>query len=157
MQGLDDDDEDTGLQTRRLVLVVVVLGMLLGTAETAWATNWKPTLKTGSAAEAEARAAPAAPSGTTAACTSSTAKTVKVSWTAVPLANTYTVYEATASATGTYTSVATGVTTTSWTSGTISAANYWFEVVAYVGTNWLGTKSPATGESTISSSGCVQP
>ena len=49
------------------------------------------------------------------------------------------------------------VTTTSWTSGTLSAANYWFEVAAYTGTNWIGTKSTATAESTISSSGCVQP
>jgi hypothetical protein len=157
VQGLDDSDEDNGLQARPLVLVVVVLGMLLGTAGTAWATNWKPTLKAGSAGEARAQGAPPAPTGGTAACTSSTAQTAKVSWAAVTRANNYTVYEATTSATGTYTSVAIGITTTSWTSGTLIAANYWFEVAAYVGTNWLGTKSSATGESTISSSGCVQP
>ena len=53
--------------------------------------------------------------------------------------------------------LATGVSTPSWTSGTLTAANYWFEVAAYTGTNWIGTKSVATAESTISSSGCVQP
>jgi cellulose 1,4-beta-cellobiosidase len=124
---------------------------------TAWATNWVPTLHSTSAGEAKAQGVPTAPTGTTAACTSSSAKTVKVSWTAVTRATTYTVYDTTTSATGTYSSVATGVTTTSWTSGTLSAANYWFEVAAYTGTNWIGTTSTATAESTISSSGCVQP
>jgi hypothetical protein len=75
----------------------------------------------------------------------------------VTRATTYTVYDTTTSATGSYSSVATGVATTSWTSGTLSAATYWFEVAAYTGTNWIGTKSTATAESTISSSGCVQP
>jgi hypothetical protein len=124
---------------------------------TAWASNWVPTLHASSAGQAQARGVPAAPTGATAACTSSSAKTVKVSWTAVTRATTYTVYDTTTSATGTYSPVATGVTTTSWTSGTLSAANYWFEVAAYTGTNWIGTKSTATAESTISSSGCVQP
>jgi hypothetical protein len=30
-------------------------------------------------------------------------------------------------------------------------------VAALVGSNWVGTKSAATTESTISSSGCLQP
>lgn len=75
-------------------------------------------------------------------------------------ATTYSVYESTTTATGTYTSVATGVTTTSWTSGTLTAGtNYWFEVLAVIGTNWAGTRSVATGESTIQSSNpyCKQP
>jgi hypothetical protein len=157
MQKRRDTDGNTGEQIRRLVLVVIVVGMVLGLAGTAWATNWIPLLKSGSAGEAKATGAPAAPSGATAACTSTSAKTVKVSWSSVTHATTYTVYEATISASGTYTSVANGVTTTSWTSGTLAAANYWFEVAAYIGTNWLGAKSSGTGESTISSSGCVQP
>jgi cellulose 1,4-beta-cellobiosidase len=157
MQKRCDSDGNTVGQIRRLVDVVVVVGMLLGVAGTAWATNWIPLLKSGSAGEARATGAPAAPTGAIAACTSASAKTIKVSWSSVTHATTYTVYEATTSASGTYTSVASGVTTTSWTSGTLAAANYWFEVAAYIGTNWLGTKSSATGESTISSSGCVQP
>ena len=80
--------------------------------------------------------------------------------TAVTHATTYTVYDSTTSATGTYTSVASGVTTTSWTSGTLTAGtNYWFEVTVSVGSNWASAKSTATGESTINSTTpfCVQP
>jgi hypothetical protein len=150
------DDTPTS-PARRWLAGVVAAGMLLGMTATAWATNWVVTLHTASAGEARAQGLLTAPSGPAAACTSSSAKTVKVSWTAVTKATSYTVYDTTTSATGTYTSVATGVTTTSWTSATLSAANYWFEVAASMGTNWIGTKSVATAESTISSSGCVQP
>ena len=142
---------------RRGLVGAVAIGLLLGMTGTAWATKWVPTLHAASAGEGKAQSVPSAPSGPTAACTSSSAKTVKVSWTAVTRATSYTVYDATTSATGTYSSAATGVTTTSWTSGTLTAANYWFEVAAYTGANWIGTKSAATAESTISSSGCVQP
>jgi hypothetical protein len=87
-------------------------------------------------------------------------KTIKVSWTAVTHATTYTVYDSTTSATGTYNSIATGVTTTSWTSATLAAStNYWFEVTVSVGSNWTSVKSSATAESTINtfSPFCVQP
>jgi cellulose 1,4-beta-cellobiosidase len=87
-------------------------------------------------------------------------KTIKVSWTAVTHATTYTVYDSTTSATGTYSSVAAGVATTSWTSGTLSSGtNYWFEVTASVGSNWTTAKSSATAESTINSTSpyCSQP
>jgi hypothetical protein len=56
----------------------------------------------------------------------------------------------------TYAAVATGLTATSSTSATLTA-NYWFEVAASIGTNWIGTKSVATAEATISSSRCIQP
>lgn len=149
--------DDTPRPARRWLAGVVAAGLLLGLTGTACATTWVVTLHTGSAGEAKAQAAPTAPAGPTAACTSSSAKTVKVSWTAVTKATSYTVYDATTSATGTNTALTAGVTTTSSTTGTLSAANYWFEVAAYIGTNWIGTKSTATAESTISSSGCVQP
>jgi hypothetical protein len=144
-------------RARRGLAGGVAVGLLFGMTGTAWATNWVPTLHATSAGEAKAQALPTAPGGPAAACTSSSAKTVKISWTAVTKATSYAVYDSTTTVTGTYTSLVTGVTTASWTSGTLSAANYWFEVVAYIGTNWSGTKSAATGESTISSSGCVQP
>ena len=148
---------DTPGPAQRWLLGVGALGAILATSGTAWATNWVVALHTASAGAAKAQAAPAAPASPAAACTSSSAKTVKVSWSAVTKATTYTVYDATTSATGTYTSLASGITTTSYTTATLSAANYWFEVAAYIGTNWVGTKSTATTESTISSSGCVQP
>ncbi len=142
---------------RRLILVVVVLATVLALTGTAWGSNWLITLKSDGKGEAQAQGAPTAPTGVSAACTSSSAKTVKVSWSAVTKASSYTIYDATTSATGTYTSIASGMTTTSYISGTLSAANYWFKVAAYTGTNWVSAKSTATAESTISSSGCVQP
>jgi hypothetical protein len=96
-----------------------------------------------------------------AACAApSTAKTIKVTWSAVTHATVYAIWQSTTTATGTYSSVATGVSGTSWTSCTLTAAtNYWYEVVADVGTNWAGPKSSASGESTINASNpfCVQP
>jgi hypothetical protein len=129
----------------------------MGVAGVAAATNWVATLHTASSAEAKAQGFPAAPSGTTATCTSASTKTIRVTWTGVSRATSYAVYDATTSASGTYSAVATGVATTTWTSASLSSANYWFEVAAYSGTNWIGTRSVASAESTISSSGCIQP
>jgi hypothetical protein len=73
---------------------------------------------------------------------------------------TYVVYDSTTSANGTYSLLASGVTTSSWTSSTLTAStNYWFEVVATIGSNWSSSKSSATSASTINSSNpfCVQP
>jgi hypothetical protein len=70
------------------------------------------------------------------------------------------VYDSTTSATGAYSSVATGVTATSWTSGNLSVGtHYWFEVTALVGSNWTSAKSSATAESTINNKSpyCSQP
>lgn len=156
MHELDDNDEDTGAPVHRLIFIVVVTAMVLLMTGTAWASKWVPTLRAYSSGEARAQDVPAAPTGVAAVCTSSAAKSVKVSWTAAPRATSYTVYEATTSA-GTYSSVATGVPTASWTSGALTATNYWFKVGADIGINWLGANSSATGETTISSSGCVQP
>jgi hypothetical protein len=152
--------------TRSTLLVaapIALVGLVLASSTgAAWAaTNWTVTLHTASSAEAHSQTVPSAPTGVTAACNAPTsAKTIKVSWTAVTHATTYTVYDSTTSATGTYASVATGVATTSWTSGTLTAGtHYWFEVTASVGSNWTSTKSSASGESTINSLSpfCVQP
>lgn len=151
-------DTTISVAQRRLLVGVFVAGLALGISGTSWATStWKPGLTTGSSGESRAQNTPVAPTSVTGACTSSSAKTIKVTWGAVAKATSYTIYDATTSGSGTYASLATGVTTTTWTSGTLSSANYWFEVAAYVGTNWIGSRSVATTESTISSSGCVQP
>jgi hypothetical protein len=148
------------MRTSRCVgcVIVVVLGLFPAAAGTAWATTkWIPSLHAGSAGEAKVQGAPSAPTGAAAACTSSSTETIKVSWSAVTKATSYSLYEATTSSSGTYSLVASGLSATSWTTAALSSANYWFEVAAYIGTNWSGAKSSATGESTISSSGCVQP
>ena len=83
-----------------------------------------------------------------------------MTWNAVTHATTYSVYDATTSANGTYSLVASRVSATLWTSGTLtSGTNYWFEVVARVGSNWARAKSSASAESTINlmTPFCVQP
>ncbi len=144
---------------RGALLVVVLFGLalsLLATSGTAWAaTNWIVHVATTNSGEAHAQALPAAPASPAAACTSpASTKTVKVSWSAVTHATAYAVYESTTTATGTYTLVMSGVTAASWTTGVLGTGNYWFEVLADVGSNWASAKSAATAERTISSSAC---
>ena len=147
---------------RGALLVVVMFGFalsLLAPSGTAWAaTNWVVHVATTNSGEAHAQALPAAPASPAAACTSpASSKTIKVSWSAVTHATAYAVYESTTTVGGTYTLVMSGVTATSWTTGVLGTGNYWFEVLADVGTNWASAKSTATGESTINSSSCIQP
>lgn len=141
-----------------LALSVVAAAAVEGPA---WgATSWIVTLHSNSAGESTAQALPAAPTGSAASCpTPTTSKTIKVTWSAVTHATTYSVYDSTTSATGTYTVVASGISTTSWTSGTLATGNYWYEVTASVGTNWTSAKSSATGETTIETTSpvCKQP
>ena len=140
---------------------VAVAASLLGISCGAWATTWVIPVATGSLGETQANALPSAPTAAAAACNApTTAKTVKITWNAVTHASTYSVYDSTTSATGTYSLLASGISTNSYTSGTLMTnKNYWFEVTAVVGSNWASAKSSATGESTINNSSpyCVQP
>jgi len=154
-------------RARPLVLVVVlvsvaVAGLLPWTVTAAWAAgNWVVHVAGGSSGEAHAQALPSAPTGVSAACAApTTAKTIKVSWSAVTHATNYSVYDATTSATGTYSLIASGVAATSWTSAALTTGtNYWFEVTVNFGSNWASVKSSATGESTINGTNpfCIQP
>lgn len=153
-----------GKRCALLVATPIAVGslLLLSGSGVAWAaTSWLVTLHTGSSGETHSQVLPSAPTGATAACSApTTAKTIKVSWTAVSHATTYSVYDSTTSATGTYSLLAGGVSATSWTSGTLTAGtHYWFEVSAAIGSNWSSAKSSATAESTINSSNpfCTQP
>ena len=93
---------------------------LLSTSSLAWAaTTWTVALAASSKGEAKSQALPAAPAPTATCSTPASARTVVVSWTAITHATSYGVYQATTSATGTYTLVAT-VTTATWTSGSSS-------------------------------------
>ena len=143
---------------RGALLVVVVIASALSvfaSSGTAWAAgNWAVHLAA-SSGEAHAQALPAAPASPAATCTSPASnRTVLVGWTAVTHATTYAVWESTTTAGGTYTQVVSGVTTTSWTTGVLSAGNYFFEVVANVGTNWSSAKSAATAQRTLTSTAC---
>ncbi len=146
----------------RALLPALTLSSVVATvaAPVSGATSWIVTLHSSSAGESRAQALPGAPTGVAVSCPSPTfSKTIKVTWSSVTRATSYSVYDSTTSASGTYSLVVSGVATTSWTSGTLSNGNYWYEVTASVGTNWAGAKSSASGESTISfiSPVCAQP
>jgi hypothetical protein len=131
--------------------VIVVWGLL---SAPVLAATWTIGLNSGSSGEAKASSTPAAPTGVSSACVSSSQQKVKVTWSAVAHATTYTVYDSKTSSSSGYSVIASGVTTTSWTSGTLSTGSYWFEVVAIVGTNWASANSAATAQRTIGSSSC---
>ncbi|HEY2333051.1 MAG TPA: hypothetical protein VGH94_14120 [Acidimicrobiales bacterium] len=136
-----------------LVALLALLGAGVGPAMAA--TAWRPALAAGSKGQARSQASPAAPTTITATCTSSSAKTVQVAWSAVPRATSYTIYRSTTSSSSGFTSLATGVVGTSWTSAVLAAGSNWFRVTASVGTNWLSAQSSSSGLRTISSSGCT--
>ena len=142
---------------RSALLVVVgiltALSLVLSSG-TAWAAaNWTVALSAGSSGEAKAQALPAAPAPTSACASPTSLREVKLTWTAITHATNYGVYQATTSATGTYTLQAT-VTVATWTSAALAAGHYWYEVVANVGTNWASAKSAATAERTTTSTTC---
>jgi hypothetical protein len=124
----------------------------VATPQLAWASAWSTSVTAGSRGQSAAQPAPAAPATPTATCVSSGGNTVNVTWTAVAHATSYTVLQATASASGPYTAVAT-VSPTSWTSGALATANYWFQVKATIGTNWASPASTATTQRTINGGG----
>jgi hypothetical protein len=115
----------------------------------AFAATWTTGLASGSSGESQGQAAPAAPANPTATCTSGLSNTVNLTWSAVTHATTYTVYDSTTSASTGYAVLTSGVTTTSYTTGALSSASYWFEIAAYVGTNWVSANSAATAKRTI--------
>ena len=135
------------MQRRRGTALAVALTIGLFIAGTpASASTWTVTLHAGSSAEVKALASPSTPTGVTATCTASTAKTVTVVWGAIIHATTYSIYDSTTSSTGTYSVLASGVTGTSWTSGTLAVGNYtWFEVAALIGTNWVSARMDRDG------------
>lgn len=141
------------------VLPAAVLFCLILLAAPCFASSWVMPLRSPSSGEAKAQSAPAAPGGVSDSCVSSTEQLITVTWSAVTKATTYSIYKSTTSASSGYSSAATGQTGTSWTSGTLTAASYWFEVTAYIGTQWVSADSTATGETTIKTSGtkCTQP
>ena len=74
--------------------VVALTAAFIGLCGVAAATAWVVTLHVGSHGEAHSQAAPSAPTSPTATCVAST-QTVKVAWTAVAHAVSYTIYKST--------------------------------------------------------------
>ena len=131
--------------------ILTVLSLMASSGAAWGAANWTVHSAAGGSGEAQSQPIPAAPVATS-ACASG--KKVTVTWAAITHATNYGVYQSTTTATGTYTLQQT-VTVATWTSGTLAAGNYWYEVVANIGTNWASVKSAATAQRTISSTTCA--
>ena len=128
--------------------------LLFGVSPVA-ASTWTVPLHSASNALARAQGAPTTPTGVSAACVSPTTKQVRVTWTAVAHASSYTVYQSTTSATAGF-ALAGTIATSPWTSPTLAIGHtYWYEVAASIGTNWSGAQSSAPAGHAISSSGCA--
>lgn len=137
---------------RQLLMGVAVLVAVLQLPDIAVASGWTTQVGSGSSGLSRARSLPSPPSTVTAACAAPTvARTVTVTWTAVPNAASYTVYQSKTSATAGYSTAATGIVGTSWTSGNLTAATYWFKVSALVGTKWVSANSSASNQATTRS------
>ena len=137
-----------------MMSAVFVVGILVWAAP-ACAGPWAVPLGTPGGGQSGAQGAPSAPTGVSAACLSPLGATIKVTWTLVTEATSFTIYDSTTSATGGYAIIASGVAGATWTSGTLSTGNYWFEVVAHIGINWASVHSTATAESTIAVLACL--
>jgi hypothetical protein len=133
--------------------ILTALSLLVSSGTAFAAANWTVNLASGSAGEARAQALPVAPTASSACATPASGRKVTVTWPAITHATNYGVYQATTSATGTYTLQAT-VTVATWTSAALAAGHYWYEVVANIGTNWASAKSAATAERTTTSTTC---
>ena len=133
--------------------LLTALSLLVSSGSVWAAANWTVGLKSGSAGEAKAQTLPAAPVATSACASPTSSREVTVTWAAITHATNYGVYQATTSATGSYTLTAT-VTTATWTSAALAAGHYWYEIVANIGTNWASAKSAATAERTTTSTTC---
>lgn len=152
------------VSARWLVVTVALTLGLLGQVQPAGGagTNWSVALKTGSGGEAASLTAAPPPTAVAAACVSTTGYTIKVTWTAPAHASSYNVLVSTTSGTSGFGAApsGTGLKTTSFTSATLGAGNYWYEVAAVDGTNWTSSDAAANSETTISTTTtphCKQP
>jgi hypothetical protein len=134
------------LRTLALIGVGAVAVGLADPTPALAASNWMVGLAGASSGQALSQPAPAAPSSVTAACVGLLSGQITVSWSAVPKATSYTVYDSTTAATGPYSVIATGVSASPWTSNVLATANYWFEVKANIGSNWSSAFSAATAQ-----------
>lgn len=129
-----------------IVAVAVALGQT-SLIQPAWA-SW-PIGFAASNGEARSGPPPGAPTGVSSSCPPLLAGQVTVTWSAVSLATSYAISQSTTSATSGFNVVVGGIVGTSWTSNNLASGKYWFEVTAYIGSNWAGPPSAATGPHTV--------
>jgi hypothetical protein len=134
------------------VAVAVAVILLCGTV-TAAAAGWTVGAAGGSNAHSRGGTL-VPPTGLSTVCgTGPNKDKVTVSWAAAPQATSYSILQSSTSATTGYSTVATGVAATTWTSPSLANGSYWFEVVTVTG-NWSSAGSTATAQRTITSSAC---
>jgi hypothetical protein len=116
------------------------------------ATNWTVVGGGAGGGTGQAEPLPAAPASPNAACVSIVGWTIKVTWSAVPHASTYTIYRSTSSSSSgfsVYDTVSGG--TTSYSDSNFSVlSSYWYRITATVGVNWTGPQSASTPKRSIS-------
>ncbi len=125
-----------------LVATILMVSLMATSMPVSASTNWHISLAAASHGEARATSL-ATPSGTAGTCVSPTGATIKVTWSATTHASSYTVYDSTTSSSSGFAIVAASVVGTSWTSGSLAAATYWFKVTAHVGT-WTSSQSASS-------------
>jgi hypothetical protein len=129
---------------RTLGALIAATAVLAGSCGAAAAASWSVALSSSSSGQGLSQAAPSAPSAPTAVCVSGSAQTVRVGWTGVAHAASYTVYASTDGATGTYSALASGVTANPYTTSSLTPGTYTFEVAALVGGTWTSARSVAS-------------
>jgi hypothetical protein len=132
----------------------VVAIVFSGPTAPAGATAWNVAMAAGGSGQAGAGTL-AAPAGLTGTCgTGGNKSRFILAWTATPRAAAYTVQQSTTSSTTGFSTVATGVASTNWTSPDLGNGTYWYRVVAVLG-NWSSSSSAATAPRTITGNSCA--
>jgi len=139
---------------RALSVAITIAAVLTVSCGVAAAATWSVALQASSSGQGLSQAAPSAPSAPTGVCVSGTSPTVRVVWASVTHATAYSVYASTSGPSGTYTLLASGVTTNPYATASLSSGTHSFEVSAVVGGNWASARSVATSPGrTIRNSG----
>jgi hypothetical protein len=129
--------------TGRALLTAIVSGAVLASVATtclAASDTWPVTLRPGSSGETAATGLTV--TNVMAAC-GPTPDQVTVTWDRITVPAGYRVWEATGSPT-TFTTVASGVTTATWTSPPLAPGTYWFAVSAGNWDSWTSALSAPT-------------
>ncbi|MBB3086733.1 hypothetical protein [Geodermatophilus sabuli] len=132
-------------------MVAVVTAVMAAPAQPAGAA-WSAGLADGSQAHAHAGSL-TAPTEVTASCVSPTGSTIQLAWPAAAGATSYTVSQAT-SPNGTFTTIATGVTNTIWTSGARTDGFEYYYRVAAARWNWSSAPSTTTAKRYVAQGNC---
>ena len=138
------------MNSSRCALVAAVCGILLALPVSATATNWNVAATIPKGGQAASSVFVVAPTGVSESCGSLFTPKITVSWTASTGATGYKIYVSTTSSSSGFTLAASGVSGTSWTSGTLTNATYWYSVSATYGSGGETSATVSSNSRTIS-------